>query len=106
MRCSEIAPAGIERRRVARREGTRVERAFGRARAANCGAMDSVRKRRSWIAPSLRCRGGIARLLIGFVVAIGLLPSIASAHKASDSYLQVEQRDDGLAVRWDIALRD
>ncbi|MEO7337369.1 MAG: HupE/UreJ family protein [Caldimonas sp.] len=32
--------------------------------------------------------------------------SPACAHKASDSYLQVEESTNGLAVRWDIALRD
>jgi hypothetical protein len=30
----------------------------------------------------------------------------ASAHKASDSYLQIEDNVSGLTVRWDIALRD
>ena len=30
----------------------------------------------------------------------------AQAHKASDSYLQIDAGDQGLAVRWDIALRD
>ena len=45
-------------------------------------------------------------LVAACLAALGLLPSTASAHKASDSYLQVEQREDGLAVRWDIALRD
>jgi hypothetical protein len=30
----------------------------------------------------------------------------AQAHKASDSYLQIDAGDQGLTVRWDIALRD
>ena len=30
----------------------------------------------------------------------------AQAHKSSDSYLQIDATDKGLAVRWDIALRD
>ena len=30
----------------------------------------------------------------------------AQAHKSSDSYLQIDATDTGLAVRWDIALRD
>jgi len=44
-----------------------------------------------------------AALFIGLAAAA--LP--AQAHKASDAYLQLQQRaDDTLAVRWDIALRD
>ena len=36
-------------------------------------------------------------------MAIG---AAAQAHKASDSYLQIDADDKGLSVRWDIALRD
>jgi hypothetical protein len=42
-------------------------------------------------------------------VALGLAGALlvpAEAHKASDAYLQVDQGAAGLAVRWDIALRD
>jgi len=35
-----------------------------------------------------------------------LSASAAWAHKASDAYLQVQARDDGVSLRWDIALRD
>ncbi len=42
--------------------------------------------------------------------AAALLLCLASApswaHKASDAYLQVQERADGLSLRWDIALRD
>jgi HupE / UreJ protein len=31
---------------------------------------------------------------------------LAHAHKSSDSYLQIDAADNGLTVRWDIALRD
>jgi hypothetical protein len=46
----------------------------------------------------------IRRLLIGLTFA--LLGLGAQAHKASDSYLQLDAGDKSLAVRWDIALRD
>ncbi|MES2101760.1 MAG: HupE/UreJ family protein [Pseudomonadota bacterium] len=39
-------------------------------------------------------------------VGLLLLGGLAQAHKASDSYLQVDAFDAGTAVRWDIALRD
>ena len=46
----------------------------------------------------------IRRLLLALVLlAFG---SLAQAHKASDSYLQIDVGDKALAVRWDIALRD
>ena len=46
---------------------------------------------------------GLRRLLwLGLL----LLGGAAQAHKASDSYLQVDAADKGVAVRWDIALRD
>ena len=41
--------------------------------------------------------------LCGVLAVVG---STAQAHKASDSYLQVDATDQGLSVRWDIALRD
>ncbi|HUP07206.1 MAG TPA: HupE/UreJ family protein [Caldimonas sp.] len=50
-----------------------------------------------------------AQRSLGWLLAIGLallLVPAAHAHKASDAYLQVEERTSGLAVRWDIALRD
>ena len=51
---------------------------------------------------------GLARLLRCAVVTIVLVTPIgpAQAHKSSDAYLQVEEGPAGLAVRWDIALRD
>lgn len=40
-------------------------------------------------------------------LAIVLLAPVAAAHKASDSYLQLRERDaGGIELRWDIALRD
>ncbi len=43
-----------------------------------------------------------------WLICVGLLMlgGLAQAHKASDSYLQVDALDAGTAVRWDIALRD
>jgi HupE / UreJ protein len=43
-----------------------------------------------------------------WLVCIGLLllGAAAQAHKASDSYLQVDAGEKGTTVRWDIALRD
>ena len=38
--------------------------------------------------------------------ALVLGAGLAGAHKASDSYLQLNADDKGLSVRWDIALRD
>jgi hypothetical protein len=38
--------------------------------------------------------------------ALALAGIAAHAHKSSDSYLQIDATDKGLAVRWDIALRD
>ncbi|HEY4065863.1 MAG TPA: HupE/UreJ family protein [Burkholderiaceae bacterium] len=43
-------------------------------------------------------------MLIGF--ALALVGLGAQAHKASDSYLQLDAGEKTLAVRWDIALRD
>jgi hypothetical protein len=42
------------------------------------------------------------------VLGLGLIVfgTVTWAHKASDSYLQVDAGDKGLTVRWDIALRD
>jgi HupE / UreJ protein len=40
------------------------------------------------------------------VIGLMLMGSIAQAHKASDSYLQLEAAATHLGVRWDIALRD
>jgi len=39
-------------------------------------------------------------------VGLLLLGGLAQAHKASDSYLQVDAGEKGTTVRWDIALRD
>ncbi|WP_077002633.1 HupE/UreJ family protein [Variovorax sp. KK3] len=44
-----------------------------------------------------------AAILFGL---LGLLAGPAFAHKASDAYLQMTRTGDGLALRWDIALRD
>lgn len=48
-------------------------------------------------------RARLSGVLLGALLA-WMAP--AFAHKSSDSYLQLEVRDTGLAVRWDIALRD
>ena len=48
-------------------------------------------------------RRGFAAALLTLLV---LLAMPASAHKASDAYLQVDARSGGVDVRWDIALRD
>jgi hypothetical protein len=48
----------------------------------------------------------LVRPLAALLTALVLPISPAAAHKASDSYLQVEEGAAGLAVRWDIALRD
>src|ERR1700704_6555719 len=50
----------------------------------------------------------VIELLRATAVCIGLMAIAltAHAHKASDSYLQIDAGDKGLAVRWDIALRD
>ncbi len=40
------------------------------------------------------------------LVALAMLGAAAQAHKASDSYLQIDAGDKGTSVRWDIALRD
>ena len=45
-----------------------------------------------------------ARVLAGLVLL--LAAGLASAHKASDSYLQIAAAPGALEVRWDIALRD
>ena len=53
-----------------------------------------------------------AAIAVGALIAFGLLPSVASAHKPSDSYLSLTvaaPAADGrlrVAARWDIALRD
>ena len=51
---------------------------------------------------------GIGRSIRTALLALGLAlgAAIAHAHKASDSYLQLDTADHGLTVRWDIALRD
>jgi len=46
----------------------------------------------------------MARWLMGLVLAT--LGAAAQAHKASDSYLQIDAGANGTRVRWDIALRD
>ena len=51
------------------------------------------------------------RAVLRFMRAVGLvglwvLGATAHAHKASDSYLQVDAGERALAVRWDVALRD
>ena len=48
----------------------------------------------------------VACLRWTWCVVLALAGIAAHAHKASDAYLQVEATDTGLAVRWDIALRD
>ena len=40
------------------------------------------------------------------VIAALLVSASAAAHKASDAYLQLDAGERGLALRWDIALRD
>ena len=45
-----------------------------------------------------------ARVLAG--AALSLCAGLATAHKASDSYLQIAAEPGALDVRWDIALRD
>src|SRR5213083_1891467 len=47
---------------------------------------------------------GARAMLVG--VALLAVAAVADAHKASDSYLQLTVEPAGLAVRWDIALRD
>ena len=39
-------------------------------------------------------------------IGLAMIGLAAQAHKASDSYLQIDAGDQGLTVRWDIALRD
>jgi hypothetical protein len=46
----------------------------------------------------------IRHLMLGMVIMIA--SGNASAHKASDSYLQIDAGERGLTLRWDIALRD
>ena len=49
----------------------------------------------------------IAHALRGLLwVGLLLLGGAAHAHKASDSYLQIDAAQTGMTVRWDIALRD
>ena len=59
----------------------------------------------------MRCSEALAtcwRIAGRALVAIGLtvVAGLASAHKSSDSYLQLDATPGQLAVRWDIALRD
>ena len=54
---------------------------------------------------SRRCFDMTRSLYLFFCIAL-FGGSVAHAHKASDSYLQVTAADPGLTVRWDIALRD
>lgn len=42
----------------------------------------------------------------GALIICCLLIASAHAHKPSDSYLTLEVKDNTVAVRWDIALRD
>ena len=55
-----------------------------------------------------RAFGATGRCLQRSIVAVVLLlaAALASAHKASDSYLQIAATPGQLEVRWDIALRD
>jgi hypothetical protein len=55
-----------------------------------------------------RGRWSIARGAGSALIAVALLAvaAVADAHKASDSYLQLTAAPAGLALRWDIALRD
>jgi hypothetical protein len=46
------------------------------------------------------------RALCMVVLAWLLTTASAAAHTASDAYVQVARTDDGVAVRWDVALRD
>ena len=45
----------------------------------------------------------LALLLFSMLIAFG---GVAQAHKASDSYLQIDAAEKYIVVRWDIALRD
>ena len=47
---------------------------------------------------------GLLRLLL--CLGLLMLGAAAQAHKASDSYLQIDAGEKGTSVRWDIALRD
>ena len=40
------------------------------------------------------------------LAGLGVVATTAQAHKASDSYLQIDAGRETVAVRWDIALRD
>jgi hypothetical protein len=52
-------------------------------------------------------RGWLRALRIALTgMAVGFCTLAAQAHKASDSYLQIDAASTGLEVRWDIALRD
>jgi hypothetical protein len=46
----------------------------------------------------------LRRSLLGLAFAASAMPALA--HKASDSYLRVDEAPSGLLLRWDIALRD
>ena len=56
----------------------------------------------------MRCSEAALRTLRTALVAVAWLccAMVAQAHKASDSYLQLDVAPTGLDVRWDIALRD
>jgi len=58
----------------------------------------------------MRCSESVGVLAKAARVALGLVfllvAGVASAHKASDSYLQIAAAPGRLEVRWDIALRD
>src|SRR4051794_15014651 len=59
----------------------------------------------------MRCSeglGALAKAALRAALAIALLlgAGVSSAHKASDSYLQITATPGRLEVRWDIALRD
>ncbi|MGZ5132098.1 MAG: HupE/UreJ family protein, partial [Caldimonas sp.] len=50
----------------------------------------------------------LVRAVCRVLLALGLAAAsgLASAHKSSDSYLQLDASPGELGVRWDIALRD
>ncbi len=48
----------------------------------------------------------VAGLRLFFVALLLACGGAASAHKASDSYLRIDEAAGGLVVRWDISLRD
>jgi len=54
----------------------------------------------------LRRRAGRASRALGLALALLGAAASVEAHKSSDSYLQLDAKHGGLALRWDIALRD